>query len=418
MLIEVDTVKGFQDILPPESLKRRQVKKVIEETYARYGFLPVETPVIEFDELMRSDTLGGEDEAVSDRFKLKDRGGRNLGLRYEFTFQLARMLKMNPTLKLPFKRYQIGENFRDEPIGPGRFRQFTQCDADIVGDASADADAECLALVKDILDALKIDAVICVNNRKLISALIESVQIGDKAAVMKELDKIDKIGEDHVKSNLRKYADANQILTLFKLLEKDISFFKSNAFEGAGELEELEKKCGLYGVKIQVTPTLIRGLSYYTGNIFEVRQAGKSSSIAGGGRYDKVVGKFLQREIPAVGISFGLDRVCELANIPIPAPIHALLISFNKDAQMMKLARRLRDEGLACVTTSGKVGKSLEYANALTIPYAIFIGDEEIAKKKWKLRDMRTGEERYLAEKSLLSVLKKMKAAGETPMEK
>lgn len=407
MLIEVDTVKGFQDILPPASLKRRAVREVVERYYQLYGFLPIETPMIEFDELMRPDSLAGEDEAVSDRFRLKDRGGRNLGLRYEFTFQLARIFKLNPTIKLPFKRYQIGENFRDEPVGPGRFRQFTQCDADIVGEHSLDADAECLALVKDILDALQIEAVIHVNNRKLIAALIESVQIGDGAAVMRELDKIDKIGEDHVKSNLRKYADANQILTLFKLLEKDLAFFVGNGFDGAVDLETLQKKCSAYGVKIVISPTLVRGLSYYTGAIFEVRQAGKSLSIAAGGRYDKVVGKFVQREIPAVGISFGLDRVAELAKISVPAPVSALLISFNKDGHMIKLARKLREEGIACVTASGKPGKAMDYANAYTIPYVIFIGDEEVAKKKWKLKDMRTGEERYLVEKSLIGVLRK-----------
>ena len=123
MKTEIDTVKGFQDYLPPESLKREAIKKIVEKWFKLYGFSPVETPIIEFDELMQSNT---EDEAVSDRFRLKDKGNRELGLRYEFTFQLARILKKNPTIKLPFKRYQIGEVFRDEPLRVGRTRQFTQ----------------------------------------------------------------------------------------------------------------------------------------------------------------------------------------------------------------------------------------------------------------------------------------------------
>ena len=133
MKLEASTVKGFQDYLPPESQKRAAIKKIVEKYYKLYGFLPVETPIIEFDELMRPDPLTGEaeDEAVADRFRLKDRGGRSLGLRYEFTFQLARIFKENPNIKLPFKRYQIGPVFRDEPIRQGRTRQFTQCDADI-----------------------------------------------------------------------------------------------------------------------------------------------------------------------------------------------------------------------------------------------------------------------------------------------
>ena len=158
MFIEVDTVKGFQDFLPPESVKRREVHRLIEKYFSLYGFAPLETPIVEFDELMRPDAGQADDEAVSDRFKLKDRGGRNLGLRYEFTFQLARLLKQNPNLKMPFKRYQIGEVFRDEPTGPERFRQFTQCDIDIVGDATISADAEVLAVFSDVLKVLNIES--------------------------------------------------------------------------------------------------------------------------------------------------------------------------------------------------------------------------------------------------------------------
>ena len=145
MKIEPETVKGFQDYLPPESLKKRAVKEIIEKNFKRFGFLPMETPTIEFDELMRAEVPTSEDDAVSDRFRLRDRGGRNLGLRYEFTFQLSRIFKQNPNIKLPFRRFQIGSNFRDEPTGGLRFREFVQCDADIIGDQSINADAECLA---------------------------------------------------------------------------------------------------------------------------------------------------------------------------------------------------------------------------------------------------------------------------------
>lgn len=405
MLPDVDTVKGFQDFLPPLSLKRKAVRAVIEEYYRRYGFVPIETPVVEFDELMRPDTLQGEDEAVSERFRLKDRGGRNLGLRYEFTFQLARIFKQHPTLKLPFRRYQIGENFRDEPVGPGRFRQFTQCDADVVGDMSIDSEAELLSMTRDILKALGIDTEIYVNNRKLIGALIESVQIRDARQVMRELDKLDKIGEDLVKSNLRKYGDTNQILTLFKLLEKDLAFFVENGFEGAAEIEELVKKCRRFGVSIVLQPTMMRGLSYYTGNIYEARAPGEKSSIAGGGRYDGVVGKYLKREVPAFGISFGLERVTAIAHVQLPPPAQALVISLNKDVPTIKLLHELRAAGISCMMQLGKLGKGLEYANSVSIPYVVFVGDDEIAKKKWKVKDMSSGEERYVTTKQLLKIL-------------
>jgi len=405
MKIEVSTVKGFQDFLPPESLKREAVKKIVERYFKLYGFQPIETPVIEFDELMQSDDIE-EDEAISDRFRLQDRGKRNLGLRYEFTFQLARIFKENPNIKLPFRRYQIGEVFRDEPISVGRFRQFTQCDIDIIGDPTIAADADCLAVFSDILKELKIDYVIEVNNRKLLNAIIESVEIKKPKQVMREIDKIDKIGEDEVKSNLRKYADTNQIITLFKLLEKDLKFFKQNAFDGAEELEDLTEECKIRGTKIKFNPFLTRGLAYYTGNIFEIKQKAGGKSIAGGGRYDRSVGKFSGKEIPAVGISFGLERITKLATVktkPIP---RALLISISQGVNTEKLARSLRKAGVSCITTDNKIGKALEYANSLQIPYVVFIGSEEIEKKKYKLKNMTTGSEKLLSEKQLVKALR------------
>ena len=406
MNIEIDTVKGFRDFLPPESLKREVVVETIKKYFELYGFLPVETPVVEFDELMRSDSLAEEDETVSDRFRLKDRAGRNVGLRYEFTFQLARIFKQFPNIKLPFRRYQIGPVFRDEPTGPNRFRQFTQCDVDIIGDSSTKADAEILAVVSDILKELEVGEVeICVNSRRLLNAIIESVEIKANKQVLCELDKLSKVGEDQVKANLRKYADPNKILTLFKLLLKDISFFKENAFDGAEELEELQKEASRYGVKIKINPFMIRGLGYYTGNIFEVIGPDKNT-VAGGGRYDKLVGKYLGRDIPAVGISFGLERISQLAKkIPRNIP-KVLVISINKDNESFLLLKKLRKSGISSLMFSEKPTKALEYANSTAIPYVIFLGEDEVSKRKFKLRNMQSGEEKSLSEKQLLIALK------------
>lgn len=411
MKIEASTVKGFQDYLPPESQKREAIKKIVEKYFRLYGFLPVETPVIEFDELMKSDTLPNEeeDEAISDRFRLKDRAGRNLGLRYEFTFQLARIFKQNPTIKLPFKRYQIGPVFRDEPIRTGRTRQFVQCDADIIGDKSVDADAELISMFSDIFKELKIkDYEIEVNNRKLLNSIIESVQIGNPKVVMRELDKISKIGEDAVKTNLRKYTTPNQIVTLFKLLEKDLKFFKENAFDGAEELEDFQDKCNDYGIKIKFNPFMIRGFGYYTGNIFEFITKNKTA-CAGGGRFDNTVGKYSGREIPAVGISFSLEAIMglfpeEISKLDIDST-KAVLISISQDKETIKLSKKLRKSNVSCITQFVKPGKALEYANAMNIPYAIFIGEEEVDKKKFKLKNMESGKEELLTEKQIIKKL-------------
>lgn len=405
-----ETVKGFQDYLPPESQKREKIKEITKRYFELYGFLPIETPLIEFEELMRSESIDEEDEAVRDRFRLRDRANRNLGIRYEFTFQLARIFKQYPNLKLPFRRYQIGENFRDEPIRVGRTRQFTQCDIDVIGDASINADAECISVMYDILSELGIkEFEIKVNNRKLLNAIIESVQIQNKKQVMREIDKLDKMGEDEVKMNLRKLADTNQILSLFKLMEKGISFFVENAFEGAKEIEELMQICKLYGIKLKFNPWMIRGFDYYTGNVFEF--ANGKTSLMGGGRYDKLVGKFVGKEIPAVGISFSIESLMGLCQADLEKlkvkNTKAVLISIEKDKETLKIAKNFRKEGVSCITSFDKIGKALEYANAYQIPYAIFIGDDELKQKKLKIRDMKTGEEKLLTEKSIISKLKK-----------
>jgi histidyl-tRNA synthetase len=414
MKIEADTVKGFRDYLPPESILRAKLKKIIEEKYRLYGFQPVETPLIEFDELMKPDILPGEqeDEAVSDRFRMQDRAGRNLGLRYEFTFQLARILKMNPNLKLPLRRYQIGEVFRDEPIRVGRTRQFTQCDIDIIGDSSINADVECIAIVSEILNELGIEAEFIVNNRKLLDSIIASCELNNKKQVLREIDKLDKIGEDMVKSNLKKFGDTNQVTTLFKLMEKPLEFFEQNKFDGAVDIVSLEKVCKQYGVKITFKPSLARGFSYYTGNIFEVVLKGTKTVISGGGRYDRTVGKYIGKEIPAVGISFSLEAlmgICaeQLAKLPLEPIAKVQIISIGQDNAAIKLGKILRQEGIQCITSFDKVGKSLEYANSYAIPFCIFIGKEELAKKKFKIKNMKSGEEKVLVEKSLISLLKK-----------
>ena len=400
MNIEVGSVKGFQDFLPPESQKRNTVRRIIEDNLNKYGFMPIETSMIEFDELMRSDILEGEDEAVSDRFRLRDRAGRNLGLRYELTFQLSRIFKQNPHIRLPIRFSQIGAVFRDEPISQDRFRQITQCDADIIGDSSGLADAECLALLSNILKECKINAEIQINNRKLLNSIIESVEIKNIREVMRELDKKDRIGEDMMKMNLKRYADSNQILTLLKLLEKDLSFFKENAFDGTEELEDLISKAKRYSLALKFNPFLIQGLGYYTGNIFEAVIPGKGS-LAGGGRYDKLIGKNLSKKIPAVGISLGLERISQAAKVDI-SPAKTMIISIEKDSETIRLTRKLRDAGISSIPCFEEISKALEIANSLSTPYVIFIGGEELAKGKYKLRDMKSGEEKMVTEKQLV----------------
>src|SRR3990167_11270159 len=192
--MKTERVKGFNDFTEEEAQKRAEIRKILVETFEKYGFQPAETPIIEYEEFVRGENE--KDEAVSDIFKLKDKGKRNLALRYEFTFQLKRLMQNK---KLPYKRYQIGEVFRDEPVSSNRFRQFTQCDVDVVGSSVKD-EAEILALVKEVFDKLGIKFEIYFNNRKLLNEILDQYNINDKTKpyVLREIDKLDKLAESEV----------------------------------------------------------------------------------------------------------------------------------------------------------------------------------------------------------------------------
>jgi len=394
----IDNVKGFQDITGEEAEKREEVKKILIENFKIYGFSPCETPIIEYEDFVKGENEF--DEAVSDIFKLKDKGNRELALRYEFTFQLKRIAKNK---KLPFKRYQIGEVFRDEPISANRFRQFTQCDIDIVGSSVKD-EAEILSLCQKICKELSIKAEIIVNNRKLMNSMLKYLEITNTEFVLREIDKIDKQGEDEVKRNMNKFLSKEEIVKLFKTLNKSLSSFKK--FAGYSELKQLIDYCKNYGIAIKFKLSLARGLSYYNGNVFEIKalqekkEAGMKESIAAGGSY-------LVNGIQATGISFGLERLTQLAKIKL-AEKKVLIISIGKDKEAVKLAEKLRKEKIpASLWLESGISKALEYANSYSIYSVIFLGKEEAKKKKFKLRDMKTGKEEMLKEKELIEKLKK-----------
>ncbi|MBU0957810.1 MAG: histidine--tRNA ligase [Nanoarchaeota archaeon] len=377
--MKTETVKGFRDI--ENASKRFEIRKIIEETFKLYGFEGVETPVVEYEEFVKGENSG--DDAVSDIFKLEDKGKRKLALRYEFTFQLKRLAKNK---KLPWKRYQIGEVFRDEPVKANRWRQFTQCDIDTIGSSVRD-EAEILKIVSELMDKLGIKVEINVNNRKLLNEIIDELKIKKKEQVMREIDKLDKLDEKEVKANLKKY-EAEKIIDILK---KPKSYFKK--YESYNEIEELEKYCKFYNIKINFVAFLVRGLSYYNGSVFEIKVPKVDGSVAGGGSY-------LVNGVQSTGIAFGLDRIEQLANVEVDNK-KVLIISIGKDKETVELADKLRGEGVACVVSFDKVGKALEYANSYSIPYVVFVGEEEVKKKKFKLKDMGSGEESFVSERDI-----------------
>jgi len=381
-MTNINSVKGFNDFTGEEAQKRAEIKKILVNTFERYGFEPVETPVVEYEEFIKDSQNGTNqaiDEVISDIFKLKDKGKRNLALRYEFTFQLKRLM-INK--KLPFKRYQIGEVFRDEPVSSARYRQFIQADTDIIGSTIKD-EAEILFLVKEILDKLNIKFSININNRKLLNEILNNQGINNKEQVIKEIDKLDKIPEKQVEENLKKY-NAGEIL---KILKKPEAFFKK--YQAYSEIAELKKYCNIYGLKncVKFQPNLARGLSYYDGTIFEIKTKKIKETICAGG-------SFTFNNVKSTGISFGLDRLSVLAEIKTEKE-KFLIISLNQDKESIKLVQKLRKQEKIVSLFYGKPSKALEYANSYNIEKVIFVGKEEIKKKKFKIKDMKTGKESF-----------------------
>jgi len=280
-------IKGFRDYDGKEAEKKAVIREVIRQVFEKYGFNPVETPVIESEEFVKGDNPN--DEAVSDIYTLEDKGKRKLALRYEFTFQLKRLMKNK---KLPFKRYQIGQVFRNEPVTGNRLRQFTQCDADVVGSTIKD-EAEILAMTSEILSSLKIDSVILINSRKLLNEVLDDLKIKkNKEQILRELDKVDKQKLQETQNNLSKLG-AGKLLEAISQGEK--YFVK---FESYKEVISLIDYCRTYGVKVLFSPSLVRGLSYYNGTVFEIK-AGHPRAYPKEGRValrapEKLLKKFLQ----------------------------------------------------------------------------------------------------------------------------
>ena len=377
------TVKGFKDYSGEEAEKRAEIRKIIVETFEKYGFGPIETPIIEYEDFVKGENK--EDEAVSDVFKLKDKGKRKLALRYEFTFQLKRLMKNK---KLPYKRYQIGEVFRDEPVSSTRFRQFTQCDVDTIGSTIKD-EAEILSMTNKILKEIGITPLIFINNRKLMNEILSYLKVKekDKEQVLREIDKFGKVPEKEIKKNLKKFK-AENFLTEINKGEK---FF--NKFESYKDVISLFDYCKTYGVEVLFSPTTVRGLSYYNGNVFEVRdRVGNATSrdtLVAGGSYEF-------NKVQCTGISFGLDRIAQLAKIKDERE-KFLVISLNQDREAIKLVQKLRKKGKNVSVYYGKPSKALEYANSYKIGKVIFVGGKEVKAKKFKVKDMKSGKEKSIS---------------------
>jgi len=428
--VKLMNAKGVRDFLPEEKIPRQRIVETLKGIFENYGYSPLETPAIERLDVLAAKFAGGE-EILKEIFKFRDQGDRKLGLRYDLTVPLSKVVGMNPNIPRPFRRYQISNVWRDGPIKLGRYREFLQCDVDIMGVKSMTADAEILSIVDRGFRELNLDFVIRVNNRKLLNGIMDYAGFGEyKMKAILAIDKLAKIGVDGVREELltigfeRKEID--NVLKILKIKGKNSEvvsqikkFVKSEeGKEGIREMEELLGYCGKMGIKtIELDVSLARGLEYYTGPVFEVylKKSKINSSLAGGGRYDKMIGMYLGKgEFPATGVSFGIEPIFEALKlekkIGESKTVSKILVIPIGDTfgKALPIVENIRDQGIPCeIDIMGRgISKNLSYANSLGIPYVILLGEKELKEKKVKLRDMKSGKEDMIAIEKVIDKMK------------
>lgn len=428
--IAPQTLKGFRDFGAAEAGTRAQIIAKIKTVFERYGFLPMETPALEYKEILAG-KYGGEGEKLM--YQFKDQGGREVAMRYDLTVPLARFFAQNQNeLAVPFKRYQIAPVWRADRPQKGRFREFVQCDIDVVGSASIFADAEIIACINAALKELGIsDVIIRLNNRKLLDGLMKEAGIADKKTLgaIRVLDKLEKIEEQGVRGELASAGiQKKQADKLFELLGQDfqdpqdfVSRFEDIA--GAGELAELLEILLDMGVKnYQVDLTLARGLDYYTGMIAEfiLPDAREFGSIAGGGRYDNLIGAFVGRTVPAVGCSIGIDRLLEaleeleLVKYDVVSDVLVCNLDEKLAEKYLKIVEELRAAGIKTdfYYESAKLEKQLKYADRKRIKFAVLIGDKEEKEGEAAIKNLLAGKQEDVKQKDIVKSLQKMQASS------
>ena len=404
----IQTLKGFRDFLGADARKRQWLKNIIASVFERFGFEPIETPTLEYESLLLGKYGAEADKLI---YGFEDRGGRRIALRYDQTVPTARIVSQyRGQLIFPFKRYQIQNVWRADKPQKGRYREFTQCDADIIGSTSLMADAEILAIYASIYLEIGIDSIqIKINDRAQLIQNIKDAGIkGDLIfSVIQTIDKLDKKSSDEV---LKELEDKGIELSKGKdLLEKLEKAVMSPAL---AETLEYVKEMGVLVEIFKFTPTLARGLDYYTGLIFEgiIPEYGVGS-VGGGGRYDNLIKDLVNVEMPAVGFGLGFDRTLEAADelgkIPdLSASAHFLVTLFSPELrrESLHIAHTLRQEGIRTevyLDSTKKLDVQLKYANAKGIPFVVIMGPDEAARGIVKVKDMINREEREVSIKEL-----------------
>jgi histidyl-tRNA synthetase len=425
-MITPRTLKGFRDFLPDLMLPRARLIETATEVYRSYGFCPIDTPALEYLEILQGK---GGDETDKQLYQFTDHGGRQVGLRFDLTVPLARYTAQHfAELTFPFKRYHFGKVWRGENTQAGRYREFMQCDFDTIGTKSLTADIETALVINDLLEHIDLQTKqtftrfkIRINNRKVLSGLLDKHGIADKTVpILRALDKIGKAGKAAVLKEMTETAaistsQAEAVLTLTELtgtpeaiLSALQTLLAGNPLgeEGVAQLDELFRCAGAAGLpkdRLVLDVSIARGLDYYTGTIYEtfLDDLPSIGSVCSGGRYDNLAGLYTKQELPGVGSSLGLDRLIsameELGMIEkISTPVQVFLPFFVADrlADYLRFASELRRCGIGVefYPEAKKLGQQLKYADKRGFRCAVIIGEDEWTKNCCQIKNLQTGE--------------------------
>lgn len=419
---EPRTLAGFMELMPNEQILFEQIKQKIEKTYQKFGFLPLDTPILELSEVLLA-KAGGETEKQIYRF---EKGDTDISMRFDLTVPLAKYVAKNyGNLSFPFRRYQIGKVYRGERTQKGRFREFYQCDIDIIGDGELSVinDAELPSVIYNIFKELGFDDfTIRINNRKILNGLFESLNQKENATeILRIIDKIEKIGKEAVIEELEKIeipSDAiNKIMDFIeiegttdeKLQKLNELNIKNEEFEkGLYELTQVVKYVRIFGIpeaNFKVDLTIARGLDYYTGTVYEtfLNQYRELGSVCSGGRYENLAEYYTDKQLPGVGISIGLTRLfyklneLQLIKAEKKSIAEVLVVPMVQDLTgPIQIATDLRKKGISTEVylNDKKLKAKMKYADKLEIPYVIVVGEDEINSGIVKIKNMKTGEEK------------------------
>lgn len=433
--MKVQTLRGFRDYLPEEMLAKDRMLSIVRRVFELHGYPPLMTPALEYASVLMG-KIGDEGEMLLYRFL--DHGDREVALRYDLTVPLARVLTQYGDLQFPFRRYQIAPVWRAEKPAKGRYREFMQCDVDLVGVNSAAADSEMLLIGCSLLDALGVGGYsLKVGHREILSAMVTWLGlVGEKAEgdFLRTLDKLDKIGIDRFKEEIDRLCglSGDQVDSLLALtssvgtpsevFDRLISELGDSVREPVSRLEEVfaHVESAGYAEQVKLDLTIARGLSYYTGIIYEtfLDKLSDYGSVLSGGRYDRLIGSLAGKDLPAIGISLGVDRLFSaLKEMNIledrNSPAQVLVVQFSSESvgSSVKFAHRLREAGIAALLypSAAKLKKQFQFANNLEIPFTAVIGEEEERAGTVQLKEMASGEQAQL---SVEDAIKRILSAG------